>query len=85
MSVQLLKPTGLRLMTSRTDTAVNKNGEIPWYGFFAGGVIYTILAVVLFAESTSSVLPWISAICAPGGFYFAWVAWNRKKRNSDGA
>jgi threonine/homoserine/homoserine lactone efflux protein len=79
MSVQLLKPAGLRLMTSRTDTAVKKKSGIPWYGFFAGGIIYTILAVVLFAESTSSVLAWISAICAPGGFYFAWVAWNRKK------
>jgi hypothetical protein len=67
MSMQLLKPTGLHVMTSRTDTAVKKNGGIPWYGFFAGGVIYTILAVVLFAESTSSVLAWISAICAPGG------------------
>ena len=85
MSVQLLKPTGLRLMTSRTDTAVKKNGGIPWYGFFAGGVIYTILAVVLFAESTSSVLAWISAISAPVGFYYAWGAWNRGKRNRDDA
>jgi hypothetical protein len=72
-------------MTSRTDTAVKKKGGIPWYAFFAGGVIYTILAVVLFAESTSSILAWISAISAPVGFYFAWGAWNRQKRSRDGA
>ena len=72
-------------MTSRTDTPLGKKGGIPWYAFFAGGIIYTIRAVALFAESTSSILAWISAISVPGGFYFAWVAWNRDKRNRDGA
>jgi hypothetical protein len=85
MSLQFLKPAGLCLMTSRTDKAVKKKSGIPWYGFFAGGIIYTILAVVLFAESTSSVLAWICAISAPVGFYYAWRAWTREKRNGDDA
>ena len=51
MSVQFLKPAGLRVMTSRTDTAVNRKSKIPWYVYFVGGVIYTVLAVMLFAES----------------------------------
>jgi threonine/homoserine/homoserine lactone efflux protein len=72
-------------MTSPTDIPLKKKGGIPWYAFFAGGVIYTILAVALFTESTSSILAWISAISAPGGFYFAWAAWKRDKRNKDGA
>ena len=72
-------------MTSPTDIPLKKKGGIPWYAFFAGGVIYTKLAVTLFAESTSSILAWISAISAPGGFYFAWAAWKRDKRNKDGA
>jgi len=72
-------------MTSPTDTPLKKKGRDSLVVFCAGGVIYTILAIALFAESTSSILAWISAICAPGGFYFAWVAWNRDKRNRDGA
>ncbi len=41
MSVQLLKPAGLHLMTSRTDTALNGKGWMPWYGYFAwGGPLY---------------------------------------------
>ena len=72
-------------MTSPTDTPLKKKGGIPWYVFCAGGVIYTILAVALFAESTSSILAWISAISAPGGFYFAWAAWKRDKQDKDGA
>ena len=72
-------------MTSRTHPALNRKGRIPWYGFFVGGVIYTILAVVLFARSTSPVLAWICAISAPLGFYFAWGAWNQDKRNRDDA
>jgi len=72
-------------MTSPTDTPLKKKGGIPWYAFFAGGVIYTILAVALFVESTTSILAWISAISAPVGFYFAWVAWKQDKRNRDGA
>jgi hypothetical protein len=72
-------------MTSRTDTAVKKKGGIPWYAFFAGGVIYTALAVFLFVRSAWSIEAWICAISAPVGFYFAWVAWSRQKRSSDGA
>jgi hypothetical protein len=65
-------------MTSRTDTAVNRKGKIPWYVYFVGGVIYTVLAVMLFAESTLPVLAWICAISAPLGFYYAWGAWKRE-------
>ena len=67
-------------MTSRTDTTVNRKGEIPWYVYFVGGVIYTVLAVMLFAESTWAVLAWVCTISAPLGFYYAWEAWKREKR-----
>jgi len=72
-------------MTSRTDIAVNRKGKIPWYVYFVGGVIYTVLAVMLFAESTLPVLAWICAISAPLGFYYAWMAWKQDTRNRDGA
>jgi hypothetical protein len=72
-------------MTSRTDRAVNRKGKIPWYVYFVGGVIYTVLAGVLFAESTLSVLTWIFVISAPLGFYYAWGAWKQGKRNRDDA
>jgi hypothetical protein len=79
MSVQFLKPAGLRLLTSRTDTAVNRKDKIPWYVYFIGAAIYTALAGWLFAES--SPLAWICAISAPLGYYYAWGAWKREKRN----
>ncbi len=72
-------------MTSRTDTPLHRKGRIPWYGYFVGGVIYTVLAVVLFADSAWPVLAWICAISAPLGFYYAWGAWKREKRNRDDA
>mgnify|MGYP001164579069 CR=1 FL=1 len=68
-------------MTSRTDTAVNRMGKIPWYVYFVGGVIYTVLAVMLFGESTLLILAWICAISAPLGFYYAWGAWKQSERN----
>jgi type III secretory pathway component EscS len=68
-------------MTSQTDTSVNKTSKIPWYAYFVGGVIYTILAVTLFAESSLPVLAWICVISAPLGFYYAWTAWKQEKRN----
>jgi L-asparagine transporter-like permease len=68
-------------MTSRTDMAVNKTRKIPWYVYFVGGVIYTVLAVMLFGESTLPVLAWICVISAPLGFYYAWTAWKEEKRN----
>ena len=70
-------------MTSQTDTAVNRTSKIPWYVYFVGGVIYTVLAVMLFVESTLPVLAWICAISAPLGFYYAWTAWKQEKRNRD--
>ena len=81
MSMQFLKPAGRRLMTSRTDTAVNRKSKIPWYVYFVGGVLYTVLAGMLFAESTLPVLAWICAISAPLGYYYAWEAWKREKQN----
>lgn len=66
-------------MTSRTDTAVNKQSKMPWYVYFGGGIIYTALAGWMFAES--SPLAWICAISAPLGFYYAWGAWKQEKRN----
>jgi hypothetical protein len=85
MSVQFLKSAGPRLMTSRTDTVLNRKGKIPWYVYFIGGIIYTVLAGVLFADSTWPVLAWICAISAPVGFYYAWGAWKQGKRNRDDA
>ena len=72
-------------MTSRTDTAVNRMGKIPWYVYFVGGVIYTVLAVMLFTESTLPVLAWICVISAPLGFYYAWGAWKQENRHMDDA
>ena len=68
-------------MTSRTGTAVNRKSKIPWYVYFVGGVLYTVLAVMLFAESTLPVLAWICTISAPLGYYYAWGAWKREKQN----
>lgn len=85
MSTQLLKSSGLRLMTSQTDKALNKKGKIPWYVYFVGGVIYTVLAGMLFAESTLPVLAWICSISAPLGFYYAWGAWKQGTRNREDA
>ena len=85
MSAQLLKSSGLRLMTSQTDKALNKKGKIPWYVYFVGGVIYTVLAGMLFPESTLPVLAWICSISAPLGFYYAWGAWKQGIRNREDA
>ncbi|HEV8326273.1 MAG TPA: hypothetical protein VGQ08_02220 [Nitrospiraceae bacterium] len=81
MALQLLKPAGLCLMTSQTETAVKRKGKIPWYVYFVGGILYTVLAVMLFTEVTLPVLAWICAISAPLGFYYAWGAWKQDKRN----
>jgi heme/copper-type cytochrome/quinol oxidase subunit 4 len=71
-------------MTSPTHTVSKKMSKIPWHViYFVGGVIYTVLAVWLFAES--SPLAWICAIFAPVGFFFAWGAWKREKRTRDNA
>jgi len=68
-------------MAPQTDTALNRKGKIPWYVYFVGGVLYTVLAIMLFTESTLPVLAWICAISAPLGFYYAWGAWKQGKRN----
>jgi hypothetical protein len=71
-------------MTSRTDKDSKKKGGIPWFGYFAGGVIYIILAIIMFKDATWPVLIFC-ALSAPLGFYFAWVAWKRDKQNKDDA
>ena len=72
-------------MTSQTDKALNKKGKIPWHVYFVGGIIYTVLAGMLFAESTLPVLAWICSISAPLGFYYAWGAWKQGTRNREDA
>jgi len=49
--------------------------------YFVGAVLYTVLAAMLFTESTLPVLAWICAISAPLGYYYAWEAWKREKQN----
>jgi len=72
-------------MTSQTDTPVKKKRGFPWYGFFAGGVLYTVFAIVLFVDSSMPILAWICAISAPLGFYYAWGAWKKEKRERGNA
>ena len=67
-------------MRSQTDSALNRKSMIPWYVYIVGGVIYTVLAGWLFAESDSPTLAWICALSAPLGFYSAWSAWKREKQ-----
>jgi len=66
-------------MTSHTGRALGRTSKIPWYVYVAGGVIYSVLAGWLFAESDSPTLAWICGISAPLGFYSAWGAWRREK------
>ena len=68
-------------MTTQTDTALNRKSKIPWYVYFIGAAIYTVLAIMLFEESTFPVLAWICVISAPLGFYYAWGAWKQDKQN----
>ena len=57
MSVQLLKPAGLSVITSQTDRPSKKKRRIPWYVYFLGSSIYTALAGWLLTES--SPLAWV--------------------------
>ena len=79
MSVQSLKSAGLSVMTSLTDRPSTKQRRIPWYVYFLGSSIYTALAGWLLTES--SPLAWVCLISAPVGFFYAWGAWKREKRN----
>ena len=81
MSVQFIKSAGLSSMTSQTDRPLKKKGKIPWYVYFIGAAIYTVLAGWLFAES--SLLAWICLISAPVGFFYAWGAWKKEKQDRD--
>jgi len=73
MSVQFLKSAGLSVMTSHTDSILNRTSKIPWYVYFLGSSIYTALGGWLAAES--SPLAIICLISAPIGFFYAWSAW----------
>lgn len=72
-------------MTSPGDSPLNKKStfQIPWYLYFIGAAAYTALAGWLFAES--SPLAWVCIISAPVGFFYAWSAWKRERRNKDSA
>jgi 4-hydroxybenzoate polyprenyltransferase len=71
-------------MTSPSDTPLNKKSKMPWsIVYFVGAVIYTVFAGWLFAES--SPLAWVCIISAPVGFFYAWRAWKRERRNRDDA
>ena len=67
-------------MASQTNTPLKQNGKIPWYVYFFGGLVYTVLAGWLFAESDSSVLAWLCIISSPVGVFYAWRAWKLEKQ-----
>lgn len=64
-------------MASQTNTPLKQKDKIPWYVYFVGAIIYTILAGWLFAESNSSVLAWLCLLGTPVGFFYAWRAWKQ--------
>jgi hypothetical protein len=68
-------------MTTPTNTPLNKKSKIPWsIVYFVGGILYTIFAIWLFMDGAWPILAWICALCAPMGFYYAWGAWKRERR-----
>jgi hypothetical protein len=67
-------------MPSQANPPLKPNGKIPWYVYFVGAVIYTILAGWLFTESDSPALAWLCIISSPVGFFFAWRAWKQDKQ-----
>jgi hypothetical protein len=67
-------------MASQTDPPVKKKRGIPWYVYFVGSAIYTVLGGWLFAES--SLLALICIISAPVGFFFAWRAWKQDRQDA---
>ena len=68
-------------MTSHSDRALNKTGTIPWFAYFVGGVLYTVLAGWLWTES--SPLAWLCILSSPVGFFYAWKAWEQDQQHSD--
>ncbi|HEY6260438.1 MAG TPA: hypothetical protein VIW47_02505 [Nitrospiraceae bacterium] len=67
-------------MTSQANPPVKPSGKIPWYVYFVGAIIYTILASWLFTESDSPVLAWLCLISSPVGFFYAWRAWKQDQQ-----
>ena len=78
MSIQFLKSAGLSVMTSQTDTPLNKKRRTPWYVYFLGSSIYTALGGWLAPES--SLLATICIVSAPVGFFYARRAWEKEKQ-----
>lgn len=79
MSVQSLKSAGLSFMTSQTDKPSKKKRGTPWYVYFGGSTVYTLLGGWMAAES--SLLSVICLISAPVGFFYTWRAWRREKQD----
>lgn len=68
-------------MPSQSDTPLKKQSKIPWsIVYFVGGILYALFAIWLFMDGAWPILAWICALCAPMGFYYAWGAWKREKR-----
>jgi len=67
-------------MTWQPNTPLEQKGKVPWYVYFVGAIIYTILAGWLFTESDSSVLAWLCLLGTPVGFFYAWRAWQQDQR-----
>jgi hypothetical protein len=64
-------------VTEQPNTPLKPKSKIPWYVYFFGAIIYTILASWLFRESDSPVLAWLCLISSPLGFFYAWKAWQQ--------
>jgi hypothetical protein len=67
-------------MASQTNSPLKQSGKIPWYVYFVGAIIYSVLAVWLFRESESSLLAWLCIISSPVGFFYAWRAWKQENK-----
>ena len=67
-------------MSSQTDTPPKKKGGIPWYVYFIGSTVYTALGGWLAADS--SPLAIICLISAPIGFFYAWSAWKKERKDA---
>ena len=64
-------------MTSQPGPPLKQKSGIPWYVYFVGAIIYTVLASWLFRESDSPVLAWLCILSSPVGFFYAWRAWKQ--------
>jgi len=63
-------------MTSHSNPGFNNKGQIPWYLYFVGGMVYTALGGWLSGDS--SALAWICIFSAAVGFFYAWRGWRHE-------